>query len=271
MRQSSYFILCVYYIGFIHGLFRFSYNSTTEQFEVTKKSRYFNDFMAFFTVSLSVILFLIQDDSLAFRNLVIQVTGPMNFFSVSAILINIYMLLWLRNEDIVKMLNFALKLDKHSQQKKFEFKSKFFLKTFAVDFASIILNTFILIRSKEVFRELPFKFVVIFNIMQFFKVIGRYGNNLFIFSLSFLEHLLENLEMKMEKSLKDYEIFGRLHPRSSMHQITFHCCTFNKELEHHALQYENIVKLAIFVKSLFTRHILFETVQILTDVLLLVC
>lgn len=269
MKKSSFYIISAFYIGIFHGIFRFSYNPTTKQFQVSKKMWHFSNLIAVITISLSIGLFFMQDESLLFRNLVIQLTGPMNFFSLTAILINIFMISWLKNEEIVAMLNFGLELDKYSQEK-FLFTMKLYLSTFTFDIGSIMLNTLLLLRSNEVFKELPLKFVVSMNIMQFLKVYGRYVNNLFIFSVRFTVHLLENLNKDLYKSFKSSNSFMRLHPSSSLHQIECHCCQFSIKLEQHALQFEKIIRLTLFVKSLFSKHILFQIVLTLSEVLLLV-
>ena len=270
MNLSNFFIRFGYYIGLLHGLFNFSYNSDLSEFQVSRKLKYYNIFFVLFCNILSVSLLFLQDPSLSFKNLVIQITGPINILSLNAVLSNIYLISWKKNKKIVDMSNLALKLNKLSTFQCFEFTLKSFLTTFAIDTFSIILNIVIIINYKKIFFDLPLNFIIFLNVMQSLKVIGRYVNNIFVFIVGFLEHLMKNLELKIKNDLKRNEVFFRGNIKCSSYQFKENCYKMSQTIEQSALQYQKVIELAVFVNSLFSIHNLFEIIRILTDVLILV-
>ena len=121
-KLQKFLLKLVYYIGVAHGLFSFTYNSTTQQFNVSKKLTYYNKLMAtlsFVTFGLAIIYFIPQP--LSETNLVIRLSLPLSLITIFLVICDSYLLMWIQKKEILHILNSALKLQKRVGLRNFNF------------------------------------------------------------------------------------------------------------------------------------------------------
>ena len=268
---ANRFLKFAYYFGVSLGIFTFTYNSSTKTFKLSKILQIYKKVIAITVLVLILLLCFMEKSMVPTDNMVIHIATPLNFFLLAAIVLNCYIFLSAKDQEIINMMNSGLKLknDVGNDGANYEFSFKFFMRTFALDGLFQIFLGAVIYRGLFVrFIEKKLLYMMIF--LQSGKNVNRFMTHLYICGIDFNNRLMINVEMKVKESIEKFENFLEVNPQHSKYHFVKKCCRLSDELDYIAIQGRKISDLINGVHSLFSSHILLMIVYNMTDVLMLV-
>lgn len=266
MNKLQKFILkLVYLIGVVHGLFTFTFNSTTQQFQLSKKLIYYNKLMtilSFIMFGLAIIYFL--PNPLSETNLVIRLSQPLSLITVLVVVCDSYLVMCIKKREILRFLNSALKLQRDVGLRNFNYITVLFFATFLNDTISITVNILSIFVIPKIFPKYILSRLLLINIFQFLKVVSKFSTNVLVFALVFNAYLLKYLEMKIFRSIESFRLFDLKNPRA----LAQHGCQLSEKIDRFIIDYGKIVNLCKSILLLFSKHLVLLMIHSLADILI---
>ena len=271
MSQNTLrYLKFAYYFGVFLGVFTFAYNSTTNRFVLSKKLQIYNRIVTMIVLVFLVFISLSYQPTIpSDGNQIIDVATPINFFLLIVIMLNTYLVFIMKEQKIVEMLNYGLEINElvTNNGNSFQFGSKLFLNTFAIDAFFFIFLLLTIYRSCIVHLNMEAKFILVVTFLNASKNFNRFVTHLYICGILYNVHLLSNIEMETKDTIGKFETFLRAYPEASSHQMAMKCCKLSDELDFYAIKCGRILDLTKRVHSLFSRHLLFMMPFNFADVL----
>ena len=270
-ESTNRYLKFVYYFGVFFGLFTFTFNLSTKNFELSKKLQIYNKVVATIILIVIIRLSFSNKSTIPSDNMVIQIATPINFSLAAAILLNAYILLQSKEQEIVTIMNFGLGIKNIVTKggEHFKMSFKFFMKTFALDGIFFIFLILLLYRGLFVLKFSKIAFAIVF-FLQYVKNISRFMTHLYIYVIDVIGQLSSNIQMKVKESIKQFERFLEDNPEHTKYQLIKNCCKLSDEMDNYAIQGKKILTLMNGMHFLFSGHILLMIAFNMTDILILV-
>lgn len=269
-KSSNRLLKFTYYLGVFFGVFTFSYNSTTKSFEASKNLQIYKRILAV-GVAISVFkLSFIEKTTVSLDNMVIQIATPLNFYLLVGIVLNTYIILSMKDQDIVKILNFGLDIKAVliNNDENFEFHSKLFMRTFAMDGFFLFFVCLIFFRVYNLIDTSNAFYMLVF--LQCGKNLNRFMTHLYICGIEYCRRLMSKLEDKVKALTEKFKSFQEANPVHTRYQLLKRCCILSDDLDYYAIQAKKIMDLIDAFHGLFSCHICLMIIYNMTDVLVLV-
>lgn len=270
-HRYSYYLKFAYYLGVFFGIFTFSINPTSKNFELSKKLQIYNRIIATIILICAIRLCFVRKDTIPIDNLVIQIATPLNFFLVAAILLNSYIIIQLNEQEVVNMMNFGLEIKNYvaKNEDQFAISCKFFFCTFALD--GFFLFFFLAIIYRGIFVVTISKYALyIVLFLNGGKNISRFVTHLYICAIEFTSRLMISIELELKESIEKLEDFLNLNSSQKNHQLVKKCCQLSDKLDDYDIQCSKILYLINRIHGLFSGHLLLMIIYNMSDVLVLV-